>query len=227
MRAIIVSLLVCALPPVALAQSDELPIVPPKSAPPGTQPPGSQPPGGSTRSVTVQPEPWFRACARRVMRRNVKSANAIFMCSCAVGAVMATGRLTRDQKLMILRSPTFRPAGAPPAVGKVTGLIFRACTSRLKGVAAARRTQAANRTNYRGGWFHNLCLKRLPPRYDREKGARFCDCWMRNIRASPDISARGKRAILTTSPDRDGRAAPRSDTAHIKSTGLACRNLLR
>ena len=223
MRTALFSLFVVLLPAAAQAQSDSLPIQPPSSPSPGTSP--GTPPGGSGRPARkVQPEPWFRACAGRVMRRKIKSANAIFLCSCAVGAIMATGRLRRDQKLQILRSPTLRPAGATPEVGRVTRLIFRACTVRLKAVVAARRIYLA-RT--RAGWFHKACMKRVAARAAQAKATRYCDCWIAEVRRASDISQRSKTIIVSTDPSPPVGGPPDEDKPGIRAAAKRCAPRLR
>jgi hypothetical protein len=158
------------------------------------------------------------------LRRKIKSANAIFLCSCAVGAIMATSRLSRDQKILILRSSTLQPAGATAQTGRVTRLIFRACSTRLKAVAAARRIFLA-RT--RAGWFHKACMKRVAARAGQAKSTRYCDCWLRQVRRASDISRRSKTIIVSTDPTPPVGGPPDEDKPGIRAAAKRCAPMLR
>lgn len=78
------------------------------------------------------PEPWFRACGQEMVKRKFERRQAIFLCACTLGGVMVTNQLNRDQKRMIVSSPTFRPARATRDVGALVGRIFNGCQTRMK-----------------------------------------------------------------------------------------------
>jgi hypothetical protein len=239
MRTVILSLIAGLLAVSANAQTlpPMPPLEPPTKTPPGQtpsgQPPFSQLPGtqtpGNQRPATRRTvaEPWFRACVSRARRTKFSTANAIFLCACSIGGVTATNRLSVPQKLRLLRSTTFTPPGAPPTTRNFLRRVLKACLTRLKAYARAKRQPVGLFTRYRVGWFHRSCMRRMASRTTAGKALRFCDCWLKQVRFAVDISRRSKTAIVSTSPTRPEGGPPAADRPGITAAAKRCAPTLR
>ena len=239
MRFILVSLFALLWASSAMAQElPKLPIQPPPdqppfSQPPGTQPPGTQPPG--TQPPVTQPppvrrivaEPWFRACVNRAKRTKFSTANSIFLCACSIGGITATNSLSVAQKLMLLRSATFTPLVAPPAIRNFQRRVLKACLTRLKAYARAKRKPVSLFSRYRVGWFHRACMQRVTNRVGSGKALRFCDCWLRQVRFAVDISSRSKNVIVSTRAVRPPGGPPAADRPGISAAAKRCAPTLK